>query len=115
MFQTQGFEPAEVAFHYLSDESKASYGKVSYVKIVEASGQIHYSVLFGKARVAPLKIITIPRLELFVLTMRQGQFLRRELEQPDVGEVFQCDSQVVLGYVNNKARHFHVLIANRSR
>ena len=85
------------------------------MRMVDAFGKVHCSFLFGKARVAPLKIITIPCLELCtaVLSLRQSRFLRRELKLPDIDEVFWCDNQVMLGYVNNKARRFHVFVANR--
>ncbi|XP_051813869.1 uncharacterized protein LOC127536725 [Acanthochromis polyacanthus] len=69
----------------------------------------------GKARVAPTKVTTIPRLELSaaVVAARTASFLKRELEIQDLQEYYWTDSKVVLGYINNDARRFHVFVANR--
>ena len=39
--------------------------------------------------------------------------MREELEYDNVTDVFYTDSQVVLGYIKNDARRFHVFVANR--
>ena len=69
----------------------------------------------GKARVTPLKPVMIPRLELMaaLLSVRVSASLREELEYDQITEVFYTDSQVVLGYIKNDARRFHVFVANR--
>ena len=69
----------------------------------------------GKSRVAPLKAVTIPRLELTaaVSSVRISQQLQRELECTIDQEYFWTDSKVVLGYVANESRQFDVFVANR--
>lgn len=69
----------------------------------------------GKARVAPLKSITIPRLELTaaVVSTKVSQCLKQELDYKDVIELFWTDSQVVIGYINNEARPFYTFVVNR--
>lgn len=69
----------------------------------------------GKARVAPTKVVTIPRLELTaaVISVAVSSMLKEELELRVDEEYFWTDSQVVLGYVSNEARRFHVFVANR--
>ena len=69
-----------------------------------------------KARVAPVKAITVPRLELkaAVLSIRASKFLQKELRyEMEIEEMFWTDSEVVLGYISNDARRFHVFVANR--
>ncbi len=39
--------------------------------------------------------------------------LKRELEVECLQEVFWTDSKIVLGYISNEARRFHVFVANR--
>lgn len=69
----------------------------------------------GKARVAPLKPVTIPRLELTaaLVSIKVSASLQRELDYEKIKEVFWTDNQVVLGYTGNDVRRFHVFVANR--
>ncbi|XP_054755511.2 uncharacterized protein LOC129261477 [Lytechinus pictus] len=59
--------------------------------------------------------MTIPRLELTAATVsaKMSTFLRKELTVAKPQEFFWTDSQVVLGYIRNEARRFHVFVANR--
>ncbi|KAL7874936.1 hypothetical protein SRHO_G00059060 [Serrasalmus rhombeus] len=100
--------------HYFSDASVLGYGECTYLRVISKTGQIHCSLVMGKARVAPTKVTTVPRLELSaaVVAVRMSDMLRKELEI-DAQEVFWTDSKVVLGYVYNDARRFHVFVANR--
>jgi hypothetical protein len=68
----------------------------------------------GKARVAPLKPPSIPRLELAAATVsaRMSQFLRAELKIP-CEEFFWTDSQITLGYISNDTKRFHVYVARK--
>ena len=50
--------------HSFSDASLVGYGEVSYLRQVNKRGEIFYAFLMGKARLTPLKPITVPRLEL---------------------------------------------------
>ena len=58
--------------------------------------------------------MTIPRLELTaaVTSVRISDQLRRELQLENTEEIFWTDSKVVLGYIANESRRFHVYIAN---
>ena len=50
--------------HHFCDASQVAYGAVSYLRLVDMQGRIFCSFLIGKSRLAPLKEITVPRLEL---------------------------------------------------
>ena len=69
----------------------------------------------GKSRVAPLKPVTIPRLKLTaaVCSVRISQQIHRELEYRIDEDFYWTDSKVVLGYLNNESKRFHVYVANR--
>ena len=69
----------------------------------------------GKSRVTFLKPVTIPRLELTaaVVSSKISCILRRELDYPQMKEVFWTDSKTVLGYINNDTRRFHVFVGYR--
>ncbi|XP_064637848.1 uncharacterized protein LOC135494028 [Lineus longissimus] len=68
-----------------------------------------------QARVAPLKILTIPRLELqgAVLAARLGVMLESELKVQVERRVHWSDSEVVLKYLRNDTKRFRPFIANR--
>ena len=76
--------------HHFSDTSFAGYGQVSYIWLENERIDIHCAFLIGKARVAPTKTVTIPRLELTTATMsvRVGSALVEELDDPPDKEVF---------------------------
>ena len=85
------------------------------LRLITEHDQVHCSFVVGKARVTPLKHKTVPRLELAAATTsaRMSEFMRNELEYPEIQESFWTDSWVVLGYINNEAKRFHVYVANR--
>ncbi|KAL6479864.1 hypothetical protein MHYP_G00108970 [Metynnis hypsauchen] len=103
-----------IELHHFSDASSRGYGQCSYIRMV-SEDKVHCSFVMGKARVAPTKVVTIPRLELTaaVVSSAVSRMLKEELELKIDQEYFWTDSQVVLSYINNEARRFHVFVANR--
>ena len=102
--------------HHFSDASQVGYGAVTYLRLVNESGQIHCTFVMSKARVVPLKRITIPRLELSVATVsvRLDKTVKRELELAVDQSFFWTDSTSVLKYVTNSHTRFRTFVANRS-
>ena len=54
----------EVQVHLLSDASRQGYAAVVYLHLKDLTDQIHCTFVMGKARLAPVREISIPRLEL---------------------------------------------------
>ena len=108
-------EVTSVQLHHFCDASTVGYGQCSYIRMVNARGDVHCSLVIAKSRVAPVKHVTVPRLELAaaVLSVRVSAFLERELKYDHTEEYFWTDSTVVLGYINSHAKRFHVFVANR--
>jgi len=50
--------------HIFSDASAIAYGSVIYLRCIYADGSVSVSFVVGKCRLAPMKIVSIPRLEL---------------------------------------------------
>lgn len=50
--------------HGFCDASKTAYAAVVYLRVVDAEGQVKTSLLTAKSKVAPIKQVSIPRLEL---------------------------------------------------
>ena len=69
----------------------------------------------AKAKVAPSKPTTISRLELSaaVLSVKVGTYLAKELTYEDITHVYWTDNKIVIGYINNDAKRFHIFVANR--
>ena len=55
--------------HHFSDASESGYGTVTYLRMQSNRDDFHVRFLTGKARVTPLKAITIPRLELTAVVL----------------------------------------------
>lgn len=100
--------------HRFSGASNVGYGACSYVRHINNRNEIYCSLVMAKARVAPTKIMSIPRLELSaaVVSARASAMLKTELEMKIDEEFFWTDSQVVLAYIYNDSRRFHVFVAN---
>ena len=101
--------------HNMSDASQTGYEQCSYLRLVDGNGRVHCSLVLGKARVAPLRSITIPRLELTAATasVRVASVLKEELDYEELQDFYWTDSKVVLGFISNESRRFHVYVGNR--
>jgi hypothetical protein len=111
-----GFEEVtSVELHHFSDASTTGYGQCSYIRLVNSEQEVHCAFIMGKSRVAPLKHITIPRLELSaaLVAVKVSTMLNIELSYENIVNVFWTDSKVMLGYISNDSRRFQVFVANR--
>ncbi|XP_014674050.1 PREDICTED: uncharacterized protein LOC106814267 [Priapulus caudatus] len=101
--------------HHFSDASEKAYGRCTYMRCISKQGRIHTTLVMSKGRVATIKQLTIPRLELqaAVLSAKVDCLLRRELELCITKSYFWTDSELVLKYIKNEARRFQVFVGNR--
>ncbi|KAK7877121.1 hypothetical protein WMY93_032173 [Mugilogobius chulae] len=78
-------------------------------------GRVHCAFVMGKARVAPLKPVTIPRMELTaaVVASRMDKLCKKELQMELKDSVFWTDSTSVLKYIKNETSRFKIFVANR--
>ena len=102
--------------YHFSDASEVAYGSVCYLRLVNVEGEVHFSFMFAKSRLAPPKCVSIPRLELSTATIsvRHDSMLKRELQMPiSAQSVFWTDSMSVLRYIKNENKRFHTFVAKR--
>jgi hypothetical protein len=87
-----------------SDASQKGYGAAAYLRIVKYKGDIHCCFLLAKSRLATLKAITIPRLELSaaIITTRLDNMMKEELDRKLDESVFWTDSTCVSKYIGNE-------------
>ena len=100
--------------HHSSDACESGYGQSSYIRLLNQSGQVHCTLLIGISRVAHLKSVSIPRLELTAATLsvKISKMLKNELDIHVDDEIFWTDSKVVLGYINSDVHQFKVFVTN---
>jgi len=109
---------AHSELHHFSDASLNGIGACSYIRLVNEHNQVHTSLLLAKSRVVPSKgVQTIPRLELqgAVMATELSTILRKELDITVTEEHFWTDSEIVLAYLANDQKRFHIYVANRIR
>ena len=101
--------------HVFCDASEAAFGASIYLRTSLSSGDHHCALVISKTRVAPLKTMSIVRLELqaAVLAARLMDTVLKEMTVTVDKVVLWSDSKVVLQYIANESRRFHVFVANR--
>ena len=101
--------------HHFSDASQCGYGVATYLRLTDITRQRSCQLLFAKSRLAPMKAVTIPRLELSAaaLAVKVHNYVQSELEQPVDATFFRTDSVIVLQYIRNDVKRFHTFVANR--
>lgn len=99
--------------HIFSDASSKAYGACAYLC---SEGQA--ILIMGKAKVAPLKDLTIPKLELtaVLLASRLNKFLHEAYKNTiDINNTYLwCDSQITLYWLQSE-KPLPIYVANRVR
>ena len=105
----------DISLHMFADASDYGYGMCAYLRFVQRCGLISCCFVIGRSRCAPVRPISIPRLELqaATLSVRIYRMLMNELTLNIDRTVFWTDSQTVLQYIRNNMKRFHVYVANR--
>ncbi|XP_042232300.1 uncharacterized protein LOC121873051 [Homarus americanus] len=101
--------------HHFCDAAQVAYVVVTYLLLVDNEGNARCSFVCGKGRLAPLKQLMVPRLELCaaVMATRADQTIKSEIGVPLEESVFWTDSMSVVKYIANLEKRLHTLVANR--
>ena len=104
----------DVQLHVFCDASEKAFSALAYVRI-ESKGTVSCHILLSKSRVAPLKRLTLPRLELqgAVIAVRVKEIILEEIDVEFSSVRFWTDSSLNLQYINNETKRFKVFVANR--
>ena len=114
-FSRPDHEEVTLQLHHLSDASAVGYGTATYLRIAYPDGTFECAFVMGKSRNAPIKTVSIPRLELQGALLAAGVDLavRKELNFEVERVVFWTDSMITLNYIHNENRRFQTYVANR--
>ncbi|CAH2226597.1 jg5548 [Pararge aegeria aegeria] len=101
--------------HTFTDASERAYGSCVYVRSVDEQGRVCVRLLASKNKVAPLKPVTIPRLELCgaLLGTRLCTKVLQSLTKTFNNCYYWTDSMIVLGWLNTSPSRLKTFVRNR--
>ncbi|XP_055590943.1 uncharacterized protein LOC129743023 [Uranotaenia lowii] len=104
----------EIQLHTFVDASENGTAAAVYLRFVEGDN-IECSLVTAKSRVAPLKYLSIPRLELqaAVIGARLAAFVMQGLSIKVARRVFWSDSRNVIAWIRADHRKYNAFVAAR--
>ncbi|GFU62316.1 integrase catalytic domain-containing protein [Trichonephila clavipes] len=103
-----------IQIHCFSDSSKKAYGTVVYLRIALKNGKTFTNFVASKCRVAPLKTISLPRLELMgaLLSARLSYKISKTVNYI-TSRYFWTDSSITYFWIKGSAARFKPFVKNR--
>lgn len=109
------FQAESIEWHTMVDASESAFAAVCYVRLIFSNGSAALCFVAGKTKAAPLKHLSVPRLELqaALLGVRLATTFR-ELQTFKVDKQFYwSDSKTVLFWIKDEKRRYRQFVANR--
>ena len=101
--------------HDFCDASEQAYAGVVYLRAVHKENNAHITPVMAKTKVAPIKRVTIPRLEPYGATIlvKLLHYIAHVLTI-SIENVFACtDSTVILSWLHSNPKQFKMFVGNR--
>ncbi|XP_054737959.1 uncharacterized protein LOC129244364 [Anastrepha obliqua] len=112
-----GSEPSVSSYqlHVFSDASTVAYAAVAYLRVETSGNDVKISILTAKTKVAPLKKITIPCLELnaALLAAKVAAKVLSTLQLPAIRLYCWSDSKTTLSWIRSNPGKHKQYISNR--
>jgi hypothetical protein len=99
------------------DSSTKAYGAVGYLRSEDEDGNVIISIVLSKVRVAPVKQITLPRLELLGghVAVKVASAIKVALEIEQIETFYWTDSQASLAWIKGDPSRWQQYVSNRVR
>ena len=104
-----GAEATESEEHVFCDASQDAYGAVAYFRTVDAPGDVTVRLISSRDRVAPVKTVSIPRLELMAANIGAALATTTTGTWKTSQAILWTDSLNVLFWNRNQSRSFKPL------
>lgn len=103
-----------MTLHCFADASELAYGAVLYTRI-ETTDRVEWILIAAKSRVAPIKTVTIPKLELCAaqLASELVQTFRHSKKLAQFKTTLWSDSEIVLAWLIKDAATLKTFVNNR--
>lgn len=100
--------PQELQLHVFVDASEDAFAAVAYWRAVNVNNEVETSFVCSKTKCAPLKILTIPRLELqaAVLGVRLMKTILKQHTVSVSQTIIWSDSTTVIKWINSRYKPF---------
>ncbi|XP_064469845.1 uncharacterized protein LOC135384579 [Ornithodoros turicata] len=101
--------------HIFTDASPQAYGACVFLRAVDGEGHVKVGLLFAKSRVAPIKKLTLPRLELMgaVMGVRIAKLVRDSLTATISEPTYWTDSTIALSWIKGNSSKWKPFVRNR--
>ncbi|XP_062533921.1 uncharacterized protein LOC134202933 [Armigeres subalbatus] len=105
-----------IELHGFSDASEEAYAAVIYLRSVDSNGEINVTLLAAKTKVAPVRQVSIPRLELNAaeLLAKLMKHVAEPFKRFHIEQYAWTDSTIVLQWLSDHPRKWNTYIANRT-
>ncbi|XP_020630240.1 uncharacterized protein LOC110067269 [Orbicella faveolata] len=114
-FGTSVTSRSMVELHGFGDASPKAYGAAVYIRVIDSVGQVSTKLVMLKSRVAPIKEVSLARLELLAAVVNAGllKFVVETLQIKMHRVVYWTDSMVTPHWIRRQSSCWQPFVANR--